>query len=305
MRGWMVILAVLAGAWAPAGGQQVSYTGGLQYATGSYIFTEPTRTTSLSTGLVVEWGRARLTGTIPLVVQSTGWVSLVGGVPIPTGGTGHGDVGDRQRGQRLNPGRGGGSGSVWEVAPSWVAVVDEVVSEPESSATTGRRVAVGDPLVVGALAVYRSTEGFARGLELTATLKAPITDLDSGVGTGEWDWAAGAAAVVALGPVLGFADLAYWWYGDLPDLELRDGVSWAVGAGLPIGQSYWASGLLGGGNRLIDSASAPVTGSLAFTRRLTRTSSVSVMVGTGLTETAPDFMVSLGWRLGVWGSVAR
>jgi hypothetical protein len=304
MRGWVVLVA-LAGAWAPAGAQQVSYVGGLQYATGSYIFTEPTRTTSLSTGLAVEWGWMRLTGAIPLVVQSTGWVSMVGGNPIPTGGTGHGEVGDRQRGQRLSPGRRGGSGSLWEVAPSGVALENEVVPEPESSASAGRRVAVGDPLVTGALAVYRSTRGFARGLELTATVKAPVTGLDHGVGTGEWDWAAGAAAVVALGPVLGFADLAYWWYGDLPDLKLRDGVSWAVGAGLPFGQSYWASGLLGGGNRLIDTASAPVTGSLALTRRLTRTRSVSVMVGTGLTETAPDFTVSLGWRLGVWGSGPR
>jgi hypothetical protein len=98
---------------------------------------------------------------------------------------------------------------------------------------------------------------------------------------------------------LPLADLAYRWYGDLPELELKDSFSYSLGVGMP----------LGGGRRMI-------LGSFAGSDRIVPTADCAASIGVGvgfapgpgrglraglsigLTESSPDLAASVGWRMG-------
>ena len=84
-----IALAVAALAVAAATGraQSLSYVGGLQYATGDFIFTQRTWSASLSNGLSWSAGRLRASASLPLVMQPAGWLQYSGaGMMVPTGG---------------------------------------------------------------------------------------------------------------------------------------------------------------------------------------------------------------------------
>ena len=127
-------------------------------------------------------------------------------------------------------------------------------------------------------------------------VKAPVNDLDSGVGTGEWDYAVGGAAAAAMGRVLIFVDVGWWWYGDLDELELRDGLGWGAGPGLPLTERVWLSAMATAMNRVIESADAARSASVGLSYRVGGAGTVSATAGVGLTETSPDYTLSLGWR---------
>lgn len=48
---------------------------------------------------------------------------------------------------------------------------------------------------------------------------------------GAWDFLLGMSGLAVMGRALIMADIGCWWYGDLPDLELRDGMTWGVSMG--------------------------------------------------------------------------
>jgi hypothetical protein len=288
----LVLAAVHTGAATAAPAQDLAYSGSVQFASGSYIFTEPTRTLSLYNGIMWSAGRVRLTGSIPVILHSSGALTLVGGAYVPTGGTGHGAVGERSHGQKVpmgsgGPRRSGGSGFLsYETADA----SDSTVQAPGSY-----EVSIGDPLVSAGLELFRGV-GLVRSLELTASAKPPINDLESGVGTGEWDVGAGGATVLGIGRVLAFVDVNYWRYGDLPELELHDGVSWAGGLAVPVTRALSATVFAAGTNRIIATADRALSVSVGLSYRASGASSGSVAAGGGLSETAADVVASLGWR---------
>jgi hypothetical protein len=106
------LLAGIAAAALPgaAAAQDVDYYGSASFSTGSYIFTESTRTLSVVNGISVETGRLRLEGNIPLIFQNNRAVTFVGGMFMPTGGPGAQSVGDRQQGRAVRMGRDGVAG---------------------------------------------------------------------------------------------------------------------------------------------------------------------------------------------------
>lgn len=67
-------------------GQEVRYSGSLQYATGSYYFTERTGSFYFTNGLNISGDKSSFSITIPFIAQSTPWVSNVGTGILPTGG---------------------------------------------------------------------------------------------------------------------------------------------------------------------------------------------------------------------------
>jgi hypothetical protein len=306
VRAGLLVLALVAAplTTAAARAQEVTYSGSLQYASGSYIFTRTIQTFTLQNGLAVRLGHFRLDGSVPVIMQNSGAVSLVGGVPIPTGGSSHGAVAGRGKGERIPSGSGsgrGGSNALLASAfdPFWPTAAtasDSIIEE-----TTAYQVSLGDPLVSGALDVFQGS-GVFRSLSVRASAKVPLNDLDSGVGTGEWDYGVSASGVVGLGPAIGLVDVSYWWYGDLPLLELRDGPSWGAGLALPISRSVWASGLVSGTTRIVETAEAPLSFSLGLSYSRPGFGSLSLLAGAGLSETAPDFTASVGWRRSLAGS---
>jgi hypothetical protein len=262
----------------PADGQSLSYSGAFQFATGDYIFTERTDSVYLISGLDVEAGPVRFAVTLPVIGQSTPWIAY-GLVPLPSGGTSSGEVARQVRQGRM------GSRSLVTLP-----VVEEGVDY---------EVGVGDPVVRGDIEVVR--EGDRRpSIRLNASAKAPVADPEDGSGTGQWDVGGGLSIAKRIGRNSLLADLGYWRFGDLPDLELSDSVAYSVGYGRILDGGRWAMlASVSGWSSIIDGADPPVQVGVGVSRLFARSRSVAITAGVGVTETAPDFTVSLGWRLGL------
>ncbi len=282
---------------APAAAQSLSYTGSVQYSTGRYIFTEPTQTWSFQNGFTLAFGGLRLSATIPAIVQNSGAVTMVGGTYLPTGGEGNGAVNTRQPGQRVPMTPGGPRHSLLPGPDLYATQVvgDSVVEEPGSYT-----LYAGDPLLSGALQLFRG-RALIRSLELNVSAKAPLNDVTSGVGTGRWDIGAGGTIVTGVGRLLAIVDVSYWRYGDLAELELRDGVSWGASLGLPVSRSVSLTAMAIGSNRIIQTAEPARAVSMGVLYRLSPRSSLFMSAGRGLSETSPDMTLSFGW----WQSLKR
>lgn len=285
----------------PLEAQSVGYSIGAQYATGSYIFDERIHAFYLTNTLRLKGSRLEMSASVPLVVQNGGLVSLVaGGVPVPTGGEQAAVVASRRRGEtvgtRKGPGAGGpggaGGGAALQTTTTVTQATDSVFFEE------GVETHLADPMLSASVEI-KSGFGTLRSLRVNAAAKVPATDVSSGVGTGEWDYGAGASMVFGLGSVLAFADLQYWWLGDLPELELSDGLSYGLGLGRSVFQGEGTLLLtLTGMSRTISSMDAPVSAALSLGRNLSERAFLTVGAGAGLTEAAPDFFASVGVSFG-------
>jgi len=286
----LVALAVMAASAQALAAQRVTYVGNFTYAGGSYYFDARTDALYLSNGVRVSWGGVEFGGSIPLVTQNGGVVTrIAGGIPLPTGGAdGSGVVAGRGRGTigtSKGWGSGTGSGSGSGTADTTIVFDDTFTTQ------------FGDPVFDGSVGLYSGFDAL-RSVRVNGFAKAPLVGLDSGVGSGAWDFGAGGSVVVAVGRLLLFVDGAYWWIGDLPDLELRDGVSYGGGASIP---AFSGNGslmlMLTGMSRTIPSADPPLSVALSVGRSAGEHGFLMAAAGIGLTESAPDLSVSLGWTL--------
>lgn len=274
----MAVIGVLAG--QPVAAQRVSYNGSVAYSTGSYVFADRTHSLWMSSGLSVSGGPLSVTASIPVIVQNSGVVSFVAGQPLPTGGEGSGALAGRGSGGKIGT-RGPGTGSM--STDSTVVFRDRY------------EVQVGDPLLSSALEVYSGTGGL-RSLSLQASAKPPLRSLESGVGTGEWDFGGGASVVAGSGSTLLFLDGSYWSFGDLPDLELAGSFVYSAAVSRSV-MGFRGSVLLGiyGATSIIDTVDPPLSTGAGFLYSFSDSRSVSVNATVGLSEASPDLSVSLGW----------
>lgn len=261
--------------------QELVYRGSLQYSTGSYVFAERTHTVYLSSGLGLGAGPVRLDASVPLVLQNSTLVTRVAGEPLPTGGPDHQAVGNREPGMTI-PGRrvrGSGSG------------VDSVEFRD------AYRLELGDPTLYGSMELHSGT-GRIRSILLSAGVKAPVADLESGVGTGKWDFSAGTSLAASLGGFLVFGDLSYWWLGDLPDLELRNGVGYGFGLGHSILEGRASLlGTLTGSESAVATLDPPLSVSISVGGTLQGNRQVNAGISAGLTESSSDLGIYAGWSL--------
>ncbi len=280
--------------WSPEPllGQTVRYSGSVSYSTGSYLFAERTHSFWLSNGLSVRGPKLSASATLPLILQNSGVVSVVGGQPVPTGGQGSGVVGRRAGDGTIGTRRGGGSGAGGGMLPT-----DSVVVFRDQYA-----LEVGDPSLRLGYDAY-SGFGFLRSVSLSLGTKAPLRGLESGVGTGEWDVGAGASVAMGVGSTWFFLDGAHWWFGDLPELELEDGVLYSAGVSRLFGESGTSLiASISGSSRIVPTAAAPLSVSLGLSRFLDRGRSLSLGLTAGLSEASPDLSAYFGWSLPVGGS---
>jgi len=279
-RGFALLVVWCLGAATPAGAQSLTYTGVLTGSTGEYIFTERTTSASLLSGLEIAVGRMTASASLPVIGQTTPWVAQ-GPVPVPSGGRYSGEVA-AQVDQRRRTGRMGRTD----------------VTLPPSEEGIGSSFGVGDPMFRADVELLAGTSS-RPSVRVSAAAKAPLADPDDGFGTGAWDYGVGAAVAARVGQrgtVL--ADVAYWRFGDLPDLELRDGAGYSLGYGHLLGLGRWSLlGSVAGWTTIIDGAAPPLQLGAGISRLLDTGRSVSLNVGVGLTETAPDLSVGVGWRL--------
>lgn len=289
-------LAVLAMAAFPAvamaaDGQeaQLTYSGSLQFASGTYTLSETTRSVLLFNGISYQKGRWTLSANIPLIYQDSPYVTYAAGTPVPSG-------------RRLGETSGSSSGSTSSGTTSGSASGrgrGGTVIVPDPNTLDFNETGLGDPVL---RADFSAFERPAQGLRLGVygAFKPSVADEDSGFGTGESDYGAGLTVAKKIGSTLFLADVGYWVLGDLPDLELEDPVAFSVGVG---------RSLAGGRNSVLASVSgltetiAGTDGPLqaAFTwSRLTPTGrAFSLTLAAGLTDSSPDYSVSTGWRVGL------
>ena len=280
-----LIAAALPG---PTAAQEMGYSGSLSYATGSYVFAERTHSFWLSSALTARSGVVSASLALPLVLQNSGVVSLVETGVLPTGGEGHGVVGGRTGDATIGTRRGGGRGGASSTPTDSVEFRDTY------------RLEVADPSLRFSAEAF-SGFGLVRSFSLTMGVKAPLRGLESGVGTGRWDVGAGGSAALGRGRTWVFLDAAYWWFGDLPELELRDGPSWAVGVARLWGTTSVLATMSGSG-RIVSTARAPLSASVGVSRFLPGGRSMSGGVTAGLSEASPDLSIYVGWSVGLGGS---
>lgn len=252
---------------------QVAYVGSVQFASGDYIFSERTNSAFLLNGISASSGELGFSLSMPLILQSTPWITYGGVTAIPSGGTEHSEL-SRQMGRRRT---------------------DEAVTLVDTTAY--REIGIGDPLAHADFKLW--SEGTVLpSLRITADVKVPIANVDRGFGTGEWDYSAGVALAKSLGRTMLFTDVAYWVLGDLPDLELKDPIAYSVGLGhaLPGGRV----GLLAtvfGYTRILEGVDPPAQVSLGLSYLLGGGRSLLGSAAFGLSESSPDISFSFGWRL--------
>jgi hypothetical protein len=260
----------------PVVAQQITYTGSVSYSRGSYVFAEPTSSVWLTNGLGLRGGPVSLSASLPMIVQNSGIVSFVAGQPMPTGGAQSGAVGGRGKGDRIGTGRG---------SPTDSTVVFRDRYEIE----------VGDPILNGALEIYRSL-GFVRSVSLQGGAKPPLRSLDSGVGTGEWDFGAGATLIVGSRRALVLGNASYWSFGDLPDLELNGALLYTVGVARSVMDAR-ASILLNvsGATRIMETVDPPFSAGVSLLYTVSEGRMVNAGLSVGFTEASPDYSILLGW----------
>lgn len=258
----------------PACGQVVAYNGSLLFATGDYIFSERTQTLFLFNGVTGSMGRFRVSASVPVILQSTPWVSYAGGGMIPSGGMEGSEVNRQMRGH------GGRQGSV--------VLADTVAYES---------LGIGDPLLGAGLELVRGGP-VAPSVTLSVQAKVPLADVDRGFGTGEWDYGGGLALARPIAAALVLVDLTYWWMGDLPELELKDALGYSLAVGWSLGRGRY--GLLAsysGYTEIVEGSDPPAQLGLGLSVLLGDGKSLVGNAALGLTSSAPDVSLSIGWRL--------
>lgn len=276
-------LALLLAAATPAAAQQLAYEGSLGMTTGRYIFTTPTTTFTLSTGLALTTGPLTLRASLPVWLQNSTVITASGpGGALPSGGSSGGTVGDSGRG-----GRGGGGGM------NTVATARARRVEMPASAFTDYRAAIGDP-ILGATVMLRRDGSLSFGLG--GMVKLPLADT-AHYGTGEWDAGATASASIRVNrtTMLG-ADAAWWYLGDLPDLDFNNPVSGSLTFS-HLRATRWAFSLfVRASTAAVPGFTAPATAGGGITW-LSRRVAIGLEAGAGLTETSPDLGLTAYWRV--------
>ena len=264
-----VILLTLAAA-LPAAAGTFSYTGSFQLAQGKYFFDQTTRGLYFFNGFSFTSEVFTLTATIPLIYQSTPYISYSGVGVLPSGGTEGDLVSRRQRG--------------------------EVVYLPVPVQV--QQFGVGDPLLHAGIRLWK--EGpVMPSVTITGNAKVPLASLESGFGTGQWDYGAGLSVAKKLGGAFLFADAAYWKLGDLAELELQDPWTYSLALGFPLsgGKAALLISYLGM-TEVIEATEPPSSVGLGLSFKAGPKSSLLLNGLLGLSESSPDFSVSFGWSLG-------
>jgi hypothetical protein len=276
VRRGALAVAVLAVAAVTTPAQPLSYVGGLQYATGDFIFTQRTWSAYLSNGLSWSSGRLRASASVPLVMQPAGWLQYSGaGMMVPTGGM-----------------AGGAGGS----ASNSPGMMNGGTMTP-SSGMPFSRVGIGDPIGRIDVALTRA-DAEHPAVSLVGVAKAPLANVNRGFGTGEWDVGAGLSSTVKVASISVFAEAVYWKLGNPPGASLRNAVAYALSIGRPFPRSRWSLlGTVSGASSLWTGLDAPAQAGVGVGYLLESGSSVFATAAAGLTRTAPAISTGLGWRV--------
>lgn len=276
LRGMLLWAAGAGLAW----GQEVNYFGSLQYATGSYYFTERTGSFYFNNGLGISGNRISIYLNVPYIAQNTPWISYTsaGAGPLPTGGPHSGVVDSNSHGQGMHGGKGR------RINPG----SSDTVSYTEAN--------FGDPSLSGSVKIYNP--GFGRtSVNGNFGLKFPVADPSSGFGTGAWDFGAGLSwsQRVADNSLLILSGM-YWQLGDMDDLDFNNILSYSVAFGQNFQNGKWlATANFFGSTQIIEDIDPPLNAGGGLNFRASSNVNLNANLLFGLTESASDFSIGLGW----------
>lgn len=280
---WVVVavVALLGGSFSSATAQSISYEGAVRYSKGKYTLGE----TVTSAFFLNEFTFSSKTWfaeiLLPLIYQDSPDVRYVGGMPMPVGD--HHGSGGMKTGAKDHGGHGGGSGG------------------PGMGTQDFSDFGFGDPyLRVGAL-VYRDV--FDRNsFGVFGTLKAPVADETQGFGTGEWDFGVGLSWSRLTPKNALYLELAYWSLGDPPDVTFKKPIAGEFTYGWVLSDPrYLIEATIWGRTETLEDVDGPLAIDLTLGRSLNGPHSVYFTLEAGLTESAPDFALIVGYRARIWG----
>lgn len=300
-----VVTAAVLSLAGRAAGQEITYSGSLQVSTGDYYFTERTNSAYLSNGLSLKTGALRISASLPVIWQSSPWVSHARGGVVPTGGTQQDEVGDRlgERGRDRDgtgPGpsaaraRAGTVGDTGGAVRAAAVRAGRIVLED----TTGyEEVGVGDP-------VFRAELDLTPGgptrwsVALAGEVKPSLADPDRGFGTGAWDGGVDLSVTRRLSSTFLFASVGYQVLGDMEELELKDPLTYAAGLGFTRpGATVGLLASVSGSTRILENTDPPLQIGAGMNLRTAPGRNLGANVALGLTESSPDVSVAVGWTL--------
>ncbi|MFH5832658.1 transporter [Halalkalibaculum sp. DA384] len=282
MRALLVggVLCWAAGA-GQASGQALTYNGSVQYATGSYYFTEQTGSFYFNNGLGISGDRLSLHLNVPFIAQNTPWISYTssGMGPLPTGGPHNrlvdgsdGGQGNRRGRRRIDPG------------------TTDTLNFTETH--------FGDPSLSGSVRIYSS--GFGQtSVNGNFGIKFPLTDADSGFGTGAWDFGAGLSwSQRVAGNTLLLLSGMYWQLGDMDDLDFKNILSYSAA----LGQTFQEGKLMAtasffGSTQIIEDIDPPMNAGAGLSFQVAPNVALNTNLLVGLTESASDFSIGAGWSI--------
>ena len=278
---WTAVVVVSTAA-APAQSQTVNYTGSVQYATGSYIFAERTHSVYLANGLTLSHGRVQASVSVPIIYQSSPWVSYSGVGGVPSGGPQQGAVG---RGPGPDDDRGGRRSD------------REIVVLPDTA--TYADVGIGDPSLRADFTLRRGLNG-GLSIRLAGSVKAPIADVDRGFGIGAWDGGLGAALSQRFRTWFLFGEAMYWWMGAMQEVRLQNSVAYSLSLGrsLSNGRVGLLASLSGCADALVEDVDPPLQAGLGLSISFDDGRyGLSASSTFGLTESTPDAALAIGWQV--------
>lgn len=155
----------------------------------------------------------------------------------------------------------------------------------------------GDPLVRMDVRLF---DDAAHPLQVAVvgSVKVPVVDVDSRLGTGKMDVAAGGSLFTAMGGTSLFADLLFWKYGDPEGVDFEDTLSYSVGVGRLLGASRFSAMVsLAGFSKGLEGAVAPVQVNAALLTLISRRQSIAISAGFGLNDSSGGLSLGMSWRI--------
>ena len=95
-----------------------------------------------------------------------------------------------------------------------------------------------------------------------------------------------------------FADASVWAPGDMPDLELTEYGTLSAGIGRPLGAGWSALASVSVSSPMVEGIDPPAALAGGLSYRIAEGRSLRAGASVGLTSSAPDVSVYMGWSAG-------
>lgn len=162
---------------------------------------------------------------------------------------------------------------------------------------TETAIGLGDPLIRADLTLLNDR---SRGLLFTVagSVKVPLASVEDGLGTGETDVGVGGTVFAARGSTSLFADLMFWKYGDPPEWDYPDSLSYSVGVGRVLGSGRWSTmASLGGFSHALEGQRGPLQLTVTMLALVGRRQTIAFTAGVGLNDASRGLSVGTTWRI--------